>query len=59
MTSPLNEHTTIIRSGVTPAAEGFRLSRERARELDEQLRKLHEARCRAWAEIRIYPVVSR
>lgn len=50
--SDLDAHLTVIRSGVTPAQEGTgRLSPERARELERQLRELHEARGRAWAEV--------
>lgn len=57
--SDLNEYTTVIRSGVTPApGSAGRLSPERARELDEQLRELHEARCRAWVEIQSYWLVT-
>jgi hypothetical protein len=54
---PLNEYTTIIRSGVTPAPEGTgRLSPERARALDEDLKALRLARARALVEAMTYMV---
>jgi hypothetical protein len=58
--SPLQEYSTIIRSGLTPAPEGAgRLSPERAARLAEQLRSLQAARDRALAESQTYWIVPR
>lgn len=57
MNRPLSEYTTIIRSLVTPAPEGTgQLSRERADQLDADLRALREHRARAWVACRSYVV---
>lgn len=57
---PLDDYTTIIRSGVTPAAEGTgQLSPERARQLDADLRALRDHRAHAWIACRSYVVGER
>lgn len=57
---PLEDYTTVIRSGLIPAPAGIgQLSAERAARLAEQLRSLQAGRDRALIESQAYWIVPR